>query len=42
MEPLFLQASPGRRFCLYYPPAGSGAPSRGVVYAPPFAEEMNK
>jgi len=39
-EPFFLDGAPGRRFCLFYPPAG---PCRGaVLYVPPFAEEMNR
>jgi exosortase A-associated hydrolase 2 len=39
-EPFFLDAAPGRRFCLFHPPAG---PCRGaVLYAHPFAEEMNR
>jgi exosortase A-associated hydrolase 2 len=41
--PFFLAAAnhqPGQRFCLYHAPTG---PCRGaVLYAPPFAEEMNK
>jgi exosortase A-associated hydrolase 2 len=36
----FLEARPGRRFCLYHPPQGS---SRGaVLHVPAHAEEMNK
>ena len=42
MEPHFLPATPGQRFCLYYPPLRAEKPQRGVVYVPPFAEEMNK
>lgn len=42
MEPLFLRASPGQRFCLYNPPGRAATPQRGAVYVPPFAEEMNK
>jgi exosortase A-associated hydrolase 2 len=36
----FLPAKPGDRFCIYHSPAdGAG---RGIVYAHPFCEEMNK
>jgi exosortase A-associated hydrolase 2 len=39
-QPFFLDARPGRRFCLYHPPQG---PSRGaVLHVPAHAEEMNK
>ncbi|WP_296951561.1 hydrolase 2, exosortase A system-associated [uncultured Massilia sp.] len=39
-EPFFLDGAPGRRFCLYHPPAGR---CRGaVLYVHPFAEEMNR
>jgi len=39
-EPFFLDAAPGRRFCLFYPPLGA---CRGaVLYVHPFAEEMNR
>ncbi len=39
-EPFFLDGAPGRRFCLFYPPAGR---CRGaVLYVHPFAEEMNR
>lgn len=39
-EPFFLDGAPGRRFCLYHPPAG---PCRGaLLYVHPFAEEMNR
>lgn len=40
MEPFFLATDSGRRFCVFYPPAVA---VRGiVVYAHPWAEEMNK
>ncbi len=39
-QAFFLDASPGRRFCLYYPPAGICR--GGLLYVHPFAEEMNK
>lgn len=39
-QPFFLETALGRRFCLYYPPAGD---CRGAfLYLHPFAEEMNK
>jgi exosortase A-associated hydrolase 2 len=39
-EPFFLRAPQGQRFCLFHPPAG---PCRGgILYVPPFGEEMNK
>lgn len=39
-EPFFLDGAPGRRFCLFHPPAGA---CRGaVLYVHPFAEEMNR
>ena len=41
-EPFFLDASPGKRFCLYHPPAGSTLPNQAFIYLHPFAEEMNK
>ena len=38
--PFFMERGDGQRFCLYHPPAGNG---RGaVLYAHPFAEEMNR
>jgi exosortase A-associated hydrolase 2 len=40
VQAFFLEADPGRRFCVFHP---SSAPlGRGVVYVHPFAEEMNK
>lgn len=39
-RPFFLQARPGKRFCLYHPPQGA---TRGMVlHLPAHAEEMNK
>lgn len=39
-RPFFLQARPGKRFCLYHPPQGA---ARGMVlHLPAHAEEMNK
>lgn len=41
-QPFFLDAAPGKRFCLYHPSAPQ-IPCRGAfVYVHPFAEEMNK
>lgn len=38
--PFFLDADPGKRFCVYHPPLGT---CRGtVLFVPPFAEELNK
>ena len=37
----FLPAEPGHRFCIYHQPLNGGA-KRGIVYAHPFCEEMNK
>lgn len=45
IEPFFLHAGAGERFCLFHPPAGShaGSAARGaVLYIHPFAEEMNR
>ena len=42
MNPFFLVGGQGTLFAIYYPPA-AGVPRRdGVLYVPPFAEEMNK
>ena len=41
-EPFFLDASPGKRFCLYHPPGKGGPLSQAFIYIHPFAEEMNK
>ena len=39
-RPFFLQAQPGKRFCLYHPPQGA---ARGMVlHLPAHGEEMNK
>lgn len=40
--PFFLDALPGKRFCLYHPPAGDVLFDQAFVYLHPFAEEMNK
>jgi len=40
VEPFFLEADGGQRFCLYHPPVGR---ARGaLLYLHPFAEEMNR
>ena len=39
-EAFFLPAQRGERFCIFHPAAGM--PRGGVIYIPPFAEEMNK
>lgn len=41
-EPFFLDASPGKRFCLYHSPAGHPSETTAFLYIHPFAEEMNK
>lgn len=41
-EPFFLDASPGKRFCLYHPPARDMLSNQAFIYLHPFAEEMNK
>lgn len=42
MEPLFIDVGRSRLFALFLPPS-AGTPLRGgVLYVPPFAEEMNK
>ncbi len=39
-QPFFLDAAPGKRFCLYHPP--QGAERGAVLHVPAHAEEMNK
>jgi exosortase A-associated hydrolase 2 len=41
LSAFFLPAGSGQRFCIYHPGAREGA-TRGIVYAHPFCEEMNK
>jgi exosortase A-associated hydrolase 2 len=41
-EPFFLDALPGKRFCLYHPPAQETPLEQAFIYIHPFAEEMNK
>ena len=40
IEPFFLPAAQGERFCIFYPAVG--VPRGAVLYLHPFAEEMNK
>ncbi|TCS38588.1 exosortase A-associated hydrolase 2 [Paucimonas lemoignei] len=40
--PFFLDAAPGKRFCLYHAPDPSAACRGALLYVHPFAEEMNK
>jgi exosortase A-associated hydrolase 2 len=40
LEPFFLRGVAGRLFCLYVAPRS--AASQGVLFVPPFAEEMNR
>ena len=42
MEPGFLAARSGPVFYLYYPPAAKTSVRGGVLFIPPFAEELNK
>ncbi|TCO80996.1 exosortase A-associated hydrolase 2 [Plasticicumulans lactativorans] len=42
MEPLFIDAGRKRLFALFLPPSADRPPRGGVLYVPPFAEEMNK
>ena len=39
-QAFFLDAAPGKRFCLYHPPQGT--PRGAVLHVPAHAEEMNK
>jgi len=41
-QPFFLPTASGQRFCLFHAPAPGASPRGVVVYAHPFAEEMNK
>ena len=40
--PFFLEGSAGRIFAVYHAPYGGKESRRGVLYLPPFAEEMNR
>ncbi|MCP5197455.1 MAG: hydrolase 2, exosortase A system-associated [Gammaproteobacteria bacterium] len=42
LEPFFLTGSRGALFAVYYPPTCEPGKRGGVLYVPPFAEEMNK
>lgn len=42
MDPFFLDGGAGPVFCLYHPPAAGVTPRGGLLYLPPFAEEMNR
>jgi len=42
ITPLFVDASPGRRFCVLHEPPETVPCKLGLVYVHPFGEEMNK
>lgn len=42
IEPFFLTGKRGALFAVYYPPIGEAVQRGGILYVPPFAEEMNK
>ena len=42
VEPLFLVGSAGPLFAVYHAPAPTGPAVGGLIYLPPFAEEMNR
>ena len=42
VQPFFLPAQGGQRYCLYHPPAPARRPRGAIVYLHPFAEELNK
>lgn len=42
VQPFFLAATRGPRFCLYHAPASGHPCLGGLVYVAPFAEEMNR
>jgi exosortase A-associated hydrolase 2 len=42
IEPFFLAGSRGALFAVYHPPSKGSEERGGVLYVPPFAEEMNK
>ncbi len=41
-QPLFLEGPTGRLFAIYFPPVPHQQNRGGLVYVPPFAEEMNQ
>jgi exosortase A-associated hydrolase 2 len=40
-QAFFMDAKPGQRFCLYYPPAANTKIQSAVIYIHPFGDEMN-
>jgi exosortase A-associated hydrolase 2 len=40
-ESFFLDAEPGRRFCVFHPPSPEKVPRGALIYVHPFAEELN-
>jgi exosortase A-associated hydrolase 2 len=42
IEPFFLPATQGARFCVLHRPREESPPNGAVLFVPPFAEEMNK
>jgi exosortase A-associated hydrolase 2 len=42
VKPLSLDGAAGPLFAVYYPPMAGTARRAGVIYVPPFAEEMNR
>ncbi|MCC6531359.1 MAG: hydrolase 2, exosortase A system-associated [Burkholderiales bacterium] len=42
ITPFFLDAAPGKRFCLLHEPPAAAPRTGAVLYVHPFAEEMNK
>lgn len=40
--PFFMPVSRGERFCLFHPPSPQCIPRGAILYAHPFAEELNK
>jgi len=42
VEPIFFDAEPGTRFCLYHAPNPQVAPRGAILYVHPFAEELTR
>ena len=42
VTPLFLESKAGPIFAVYYAPAGGDRERSGLIFVPPFAEEMNR
>jgi len=42
MRPFFMPGTSGDLFSLYFPPRAPQSAQRGILYFPPFAEELNK